>query len=260
MKAAWGFLALLVGLASYARAADGVPADGSYEGDVPPAQAEPRWIAGFPYDKKGPSLIAWSMVENGCLVQKPGAPKRLGMHIQPSPLTSKSYTVEVRFRITKCRRDGWYRSPLALVFTRKQAGFHAINVGWGLPPKWRGGYLSSGLVLKQEHHEQVKDGRLIHGRWVTVRIVVRDSGQAQTTQVFLDRKSIQQVTTIERNVRRSCFTIRSDDIGDAWEIDYVRWKNEAIGIDTPLDRALTREERKKREEDECRRKLDALLR
>jgi len=241
-----------------------VPADGSYEGDVRPDRAVPKWHGAAPWDKDGPSMIAWAAVGDGVLAQKPGAPKTIGMYLDPIPLTKRSYTVEIRFRITRSNREGWYKGPLSFSIVRAGSVRHSIGAGFGYPEQgnnWEGGFLSGNVefVTGEELTEVLRDDRFIGGEWVTVRGVATDNRKDRTAAIYVDGKPLLEVTSKTKSDRSSRFYVCSGDDNDAWEIDYIRWKNEALDIATPLDRPLTEEEKVQAEEEAYRRKLDALL-
>ena len=232
----------------------------SYEGNDAPSRAVPAWQAGTPWDKekKGPSMVAWTVVRDGKLVQKPGAPKGIAMHLKPSPLSgAKAYTVEMRFRSTKCARDGWYRNPLGI-----QLGNQFVYVRRGLPPDYRGGYVWLNLYLKPKHEHElmVKGDEFVEGEWLTVRFVVREIFSKRTFRTFLNGELRQNVTVGKDEFWFSDrFVIMSDDVDDAWEIDYVRWTHKGVEIDTVLERPLTEEEQRELEEEGYKQKLLELL-
>jgi len=251
-------LAALVVWAGPGRCAEHAVA--SYEGDVSPWRAVPAWKAGTPWDKDktGPSMMAWTVVQDGKLVQKAGAPKGIAMHVKPSPFSgAKAYTVEMRFRVTECARDGWYRNPLGA-----QLGNQFVYVRCGLPPDYQGGYVWLNLYLKPKHEHEVaiKGDEFIEGEWLTVRFVVQDRLSKRTFRTFLNGKEIQNMTAGKGEFWfGDRFVIMSDDVDDGWEIDYVRWTHKAVGIDTALERPLTEEERKELGEQGYRQKLLELL-
>jgi len=236
------------------------PADGSYEGNIAPDEARPKWIAGGRRKGEYPSLIEGSTVRDGLLIQKDGAPADIMMHLKPPPLTNISYTVEVRFRITKHSR-GWYKHPLWLLVSKKKAGHHFLQAGYGYAPdRWEDGYVSATLKLDEEYHVAVKDKAVVSGDWVTVRWVVVDRTVDQMLSVFLNGTNIQEVTTRQRSVYdREGIYVCSADLDDAWAIDYIRWKNEALGIREPLTRPLSAEEKAERMEAMYLRKLRELV-
>jgi len=237
----------------------GVPADGSYEGDVSPARAAPKWVGGSPFARGRPSLIEWATPTKGVLKQEPGAPKYAGMYLLPPPFTSTSYTIEVRFRITRCGTEKRYTYPLLFVITKKGAGYHWLRAGWGFSKECPGAGVSSNLVITSEWLAVEKADHVITGKWVVLRLVAKDLGAAQTLTVSLDGTVIQEVTTAERSRRLECLYVHSNDTDDAWEIDCIRWKSQALDIATPLGPPLTAEEKAKQEEARLRQKLDELL-
>lgn len=237
----------------------GVPADGSYEGDVSPARAMPKWIGGSPFARGRPSLIEWATPGKGVLRQESGAPKHAGMYLLPSPFASTSYTVEARFRITRCGTEKRYTYPLLFVITKKGAGYHWVRAGWGFSKECPGAGVSSNLVLTNEWLVVEKADHVVAGKWVVLRLVARDLGAAQTLTVSLDGTVIQEVTTAERSRRLECLYVHSNDTDDAWEIDYIRWKSQALDTTTSLDRPLTPKERAEQDDARLRQKLEELL-
>jgi len=252
-------LVLVVALAT-SRVAVGVPADGSYEADRKPDRAVPAWLPGdgINWQSDPPSLIQWTVAKDGLLVQKPGAPKYVGMHLSPTPLTNVSYTVETRFRITQCDRGKKeYRSmPLTFHFSKRGAGYSSFNVG---RLKREFGFLACSLSLKDEWHEQVRDDSLIEGKWLTVRLCIETGLGNMTSRLYLNGELVQEVETAQQSQRPDYFFVNSGGVDDAWEIDYIRWKNEVIPIGTPLERAPTPRERAAAEEELMRQRLEELL-
>lgn len=234
-----------------------VPADGSYEGDVRPHRAAPAWKPGYQFSAKSgkPSLITWSVLRNGALVQKPGAPGQAGMYLDPVPIVAGSYTVEIRFKITKCNMTTSYSHPLMFYISRKGGGYHGLHIG----QKKGRDYVLAALVLEDEWQDETTGNFIVESKWLRLRVTVESHIGQLKVRVFLDGKQFQDIATAQTNARAEYFCIWSDPVDDAWEIDYVRWKNAALVIDTPLERALTAEERTAQEEQELVRKLKELL-
>jgi len=86
------------------------------------------------------------------------------------------------------------------------------------------------------------DDGLIQGQWCTLRLVVEGRVNSVRTRTFVNGEKRLEVRDGEvRN--HEWFHIRSDGDQDAWEIDYVRWKNTALDVGVPLERPATLEER-----------------
>jgi len=240
-----------------------VPADGAYEGDVRPDQAEPAWTGGRPKSDAG-SLIQWTTAKDGVLVQREDAPKDIMMHMAPAPITNTSFTVETRFRVTQCSREGRYKSPLSFYVCVGNTLANDYSAGYGYPSaKGPGevGYFAGkvGFADGTDVNEAILDDRFISGEWVTVRTVMKDNRKERRAILFVDgEKFIEEATPIEGG-RSEFFGVGSRDDNDGWELDYIRWKNEALDIATPLDRPMTKEEKAEAEEAGYRRKIDALL-
>ena len=208
------------------------PADGSLEGDLTPERASPAWTGP---DIDRPSLTDWVSATNGCLVQKPGAPAWAWMRLVPAPLTDLSYTVETRFRITKCSMAGRYAFPLVFVVSTK--GLCATQVTVGRRVK-----KGSLQVTSAGQSDQFKDDQIIGGKWFTLRLVVEGGVNTVRARAYLDGEKIHDVPD-GKGREYDWFHVRSDADDDAWEIDYFRWKNAALDISVPLERPLTTAER-----------------
>jgi len=250
-------------------------ADGSYEGNVSPEQASPGWLAGT-YTGKEPSLLEWVEVKDGVLCQKAGAPEYACMRLDAAPytylhpfyppITGKSYTVEVRFRVTACPAGKNHTVPLTFLIRKGGAALHSISAGWGYGAKWPNGYLGSTVIVnlensgdkKKEWNDVVKDERIISGEWLTLRVTTRDGDANQSIVVSLDGKPFQEITTADRWISRDYFFVTSRAANDGWEIDYIRWINEALDIETPLERAITPEEKQEKAALVKARKVQAL--
>ena len=115
------------------------------------------------------------------------------------------------------------------------------------------------LVLEDEWQDETTGNFIVESKWLRLRVTVESHIGQIKVRVFLDGKQFQDIATAQTNARAEYFCIWSDPVDDAWEIDYVRWKNAALVIDTPLERALTAEERTAQEEQELVRKLKELL-
>ena len=233
-----------------------VPADGSYEGDVRPDQAVPGWKPGYQWSPKTtPSLIAAASVRDGAMVQKPDAPAQAGMYLDPLPFDAGSYTIEIRFRITKCNMTANYSHPLLFYISKKGGGYHGLHIG----QKKGRGYVLAALSLEDEWQDETTGNFIVDGTWVTLRVVVESEIGQMTVRVFLNGKQFQEIETAQTSRREDRFCIWSNPVDDAWEIDSVRWKNTTLPIDVPLDRALSADERRLQDEQELIRKLDELL-
>lgn len=224
--------AILVAVGLVSPVASAVPANGSLEGDVIPVSASPSWSRP---DNEQPSLTDWVATTNGLLVQKPGAPPEAWMRLVPTPLTTLSYTVEARFRITACNMKNRYTFPLVFVFSTSDLCSTQINVG-------RRGTKGVLQISSAGSSTRANDDLIIAGKWMTVRLVVEGGVNTVRTKSFLNGEKIQEVP--DGAFRQyDWFHVRSDGGEDSWEIDYVRWKDAALDIDIPLDKPLTTEER-----------------
>jgi len=212
------------------------PADGSLEGDLTPEEASPAWSG--PEEKGRPSLIGYVEAKDGCLVQKPGAPEWAFMRLDPSPLTALSYTVEIRFRITQFNMDKRYSHPLCFELRTKDICPTSVFVG----QRGRRGKIQ---VNSGGKTDVLLDDEILQGKWLTVRVVVEGGVGSARSTVYLNGTNIQAVANAKPDALDWCY-IRSDGDQDAWEIDYLRWKNVALDIGIPLEKPLTREEEIKR--------------
>jgi hypothetical protein len=237
-----------------------VPADGGYEGNVSPAKAEPGWMAGSPWGP-APSLLEWATIgESGGLVQKEGAPEGIQMHLGKSPLTATSYTVEIRFRITRDDFKKRDKMPLYILISRKGAGYHWLNARLNNNDQV---VVGSNVNLGQEYYAESALPSCQRSDWATVRLVVEDHGAYQQATVYGNGQKIQEITTGEKSSRDSYFVISSPSKLDGWEIAYVRWLNQALPLAEELERQSSPEERarheQKRKETEYKRKLAELF-
>ena len=223
--------AILVAFCLDSPVALAVSANGSLEGDVTPVRASPSWSGS---DNEQPSLTDWVTTTNGLLTQKPGTPPWAWMRLVPTPLTTLSYTVEARFRITGCDMTNRYTFPLGFVFSNNDLCATQINVG-------RQGTKGAMQTSSAGSSATVNDAQIIAGKWMTVRLVVEGGVKTVRTKTFLNGEIILEVP--DGAFREyDWFHVRSDGGEDSWEIDYVRWKNTALDIDIPLDKPLTTEE------------------
>ncbi len=61
--------------------------------------------------------------------KKPDAPEWALMQLHPAPVTGLSYTIEFRFRITRCNLERRYSHPLVLNVRTKGLCCTQINIG-----------------------------------------------------------------------------------------------------------------------------------
>jgi len=210
----------------------GVPADGSLEGDVTPELASPPWTGP---NNEQPSLTEWVTATNGCLVQKTDAPAGAWMRLVPSPLTGLSYTIETRFRITKCGTKERYSYPLVFLVCTEGLGQTQVTVG----RQFKKGSVSVHSVGKDV---RILDEQVDQDKWLTLRLVVEGGLNSVRTRTFLNGEKVLDVPDGSFREYNWCH-IRSDGGDDAWELDYFRWKNAAVDISVPLDEPLTSEEK-----------------
>jgi len=251
-----GWIVLTAGSAA---CGDAVPADGGYECDVSPSAATPAWEGGSPFSDKMASAIKNLSVKDGVLVKPAGTPEYTGMYLDVPPWSGTSYTVEMRFRITKVDATKKYTSILSLLPSKKGSAYHWLTAGQGYDRNWKKGYFRSNMCQDNEWDERVNDSTITEGGWFTARLVVEDNIGSLRARVYLNGTLMQEVITSEKSRRRECLFLRSGGEQTSFELDYIRWKGGAVPIDVPIDPALSAEDKAKQIEAELMKKMEALF-
>lgn len=109
-----------------------------------------------------------------------------------------------------------------------------------------------------EINGRVNEDFLLRGEWLTLRFTVEGEIGIVIYKVWLNGKKIMEAGS-EQPGRRDLFEVVSGGTNDAWEIDYIRWKNKILDISVPLEKSLDDKEKLAVENEAARKKLEALL-
>lgn len=152
------------------------------------------------------------------------------MRLDPVQVTGLSYTIEMRIRITKCNMEEVKNDSFPLTLQVRTRGLCNTQVNFG-----QRGQKALLQATSGEREAKLHAEGLIHGEWYTMRLVVSGGVNSAQSRIFINGNKLLDASDAEIQ-EHEWFHIRSDGDNNAWEIDYILWKNEALEISIPLER------------------------